>query len=728
MRLSGRTAPAAAALVVALLAPPRPAGAAADPALEGALRTIIDGGPLSAARLGVLVADAVTGEVVLARDPDVLLNPASNVKLVTTAAALARLGPGFRFDTEFLVDGPSAGGPSVRTLFVRGKGDPTLVDERLWAIAGQLAHLGIRRVGDVVVDDGYFDGERVGPGFDQEDGDRSYLAPAGALSLDWNAVAVYVGPGERRGARARVEVEPQSDLFQLDVRATTVSPRNGRRVKVSSSLVAGRQRIVVEGRVPAGSRTQVVWKRIDEPALYFGHTLARLLDLRGVKVQGKVRAGTVAEGARLVHVASSDTLAEVVRRLNKTSNNFVAEQILKTLGAEAKGAPGSWAKGVAAVEDFLAEAGVARGAYVMKNGSGLNDANRFSARQLVTVLRSMWSRFPLQAEYVASLPVAGRDGTLRYRLDGSEAAERVRAKTGTLDNVTSLSGYVQAASGRTYAFAVLANDFSGRPSAAARGVDAIADAIAASGRGAGAVVAAAARARPAEASARASPADLAAAVRTYYALGRSADPRNVAFLRTALRTEADPALRLAVAESVYLSDPDGDTARRTFLDAVSPEPAALGRLWSVAGADDPPPVVRSLAEIAAEGGSDAASRIVDLATASSLDRRLADAIADALAEAAAGAPDELVQALRAARAPAQEAAVSALARGLARSEERDHPFLPELARLAGGDDELAAFARALGPRLDDARRAAEAPGVAPAMLPTAASPSPAASP
>jgi D-alanyl-D-alanine carboxypeptidase/D-alanyl-D-alanine-endopeptidase (penicillin-binding protein 4) len=700
----------------------------ADAALDGALRSIVQAGPLATARLGVFVADVATGEVVLSRDADVLLNPASNVKLVTTAAALSRLGPGFRFDTEFLVDPASAGASSARALHVRGRGDPTLVTERLFAIAGDLFHAGLRRIGDIVVDDSYFDAERIGPGFDQEDGDRSYLAPAGALSLNWNAVAVHVGPGERRGARARVEVEPQSELFQIDVRAITVSPRSGRRVKVSSAFSGGRQRIVVEGRVPAGSRTQVTWRRIDEPSLYFGHTLARLLELRGVRVTGRVRQGPVPAGARLVHVASSESLADVVRRLNKTSNNFVAEQVLKTLGAEVKGGPGSWAKGVAAVEDFLAEAGVPRGGYVMKNGSGLNDANRFSARQLVAVLRTMWTRFPLAAEYMASLPVAGRDGTLRYRLDGTEAADRLRAKTGTLENVTSLSGYVESAAGRTLAFAVMVNDFPGRASGAARGVDAIAGALAASGAGPAALTAAVALARPPalDAAAAASPADLANAVRTYYALGRAGDPRNVAFLRTALRTETDPALRLAVAESAYLSDPDGDTARRTFLDTVSPEETSLGRLWAAVGGDEPPPVVRSLGELAAEGGSEALARLVELATASRLAPALADAVADALAGAAAGAPDELVQALRGAPAAVLEAAVAAIGRGLARSEEPDHPFAPALGRLAGGGDELAAFARALAPRIEDARRAAEvrraAPSVGPAVAP--ASPMP----
>ncbi|HEX9308818.1 MAG TPA: D-alanyl-D-alanine carboxypeptidase/D-alanyl-D-alanine-endopeptidase, partial [Anaeromyxobacter sp.] len=493
--------------------------------LEAALRAIVASGPLAAARAGVFVADVETGKAIFARDPDVLLNPASNVKLVTSAAALARLGPDFHFDTEFYVDAGSAGSASARTLHVRGKGDPSLVTERLWAIAGDLSHLGLKRIGDIVVDESYFDGERHGPGFDQETGDKSYLAPTSAASLNWNTVAVHVAPGERRGAKARVELEPASDLFDLDVRATTVAKGARRRLTVSSVAAGARQRIVVDGRIPQGSRVQAVWRRIDEPGVYLGQTLRRLLELRGVKVSGRVRSGTVPEGARLVHLAQSESLGEIVRRLNKTSNNFVAEQLLKTMGAQAKGAPGTWAKGVEAVEEFLADVGVPRGAYVMKNGSGLNDTNRFSARQLVTLLRAMWGRFPLHAEYVVSLPVAGRDGTIRWRMEGSEAEGHLRAKTGTLENVTSLSGYVETAAHRTLAFAILVNDFPGRTAGAVRSVDAIGTALAASGGAPGALGEAVALAKGAGVvPAAVAAGDLVGPVKTYYALGRAGDP------------------------------------------------------------------------------------------------------------------------------------------------------------------------------------------------------------
>jgi serine-type D-Ala-D-Ala carboxypeptidase/endopeptidase (penicillin-binding protein 4) len=725
---------AAAAALLALLPALLPT-LAAEPVpkeLDAALRAIVDGSPLAGARAGILVADVATGKVVYAKDADVLLNPASNVKLFTSAAALARLGPEYRFSTEFLVEPGPAPGLAPRTLYVRGKGDPSIVTERLWGITGDLQHLGLDRIGDLVVDDSWFDAQRVGPGYDQEGGDKAYLAPTGALSLNFNTVAVHVGPGERKGAKGRVALEPACDHLEVENRTTTVAANGRRRVTVTSSWAGGRQRIVVEGRLPLGSRPHAMWRRIDEPALYFGSALKRLLELRGVKV-GKVRAGATPEGARLVYVSESEALAEIVRKLNKTSNNFTAEQLVKALGAEAKGAPGSWPKGIAAIEDFLADAGIPRGAYVMKNGSGLNDTNRFSARQVVTLLRHVYGRFPLAAEYLASLPVAGRDGTIRWRMEGTEAQGRLRAKTGTLENVTSLSGYVETAAHQTLAFSVLVNDYPGRAGAVVRTVDAVGSALAASGGPPAALGAAVALAKapatPATpAAAAATPEALAQAVRTYYALGRAGDPRNVAFLRSALRSEGDPAIRLAIAECIYLSDPESEGARRAFLEAVSPDAAALGRLWSANAGARPTPVLPSLGDLAAEGGGDALARLVELAQASAQDGGLAAAIADALAGVSASAPEELVSALRAAPGSVADAAIGALGAGLARSDDPDQPFPATLRALAQREGDAATFARALLPRLDDATRAGAASRAAPALVPAAAGSFPARAP
>ncbi|MCM2334882.1 MAG: D-alanyl-D-alanine carboxypeptidase/D-alanyl-D-alanine-endopeptidase, partial [Anaeromyxobacteraceae bacterium] len=583
-------------LLAALLAAAPPARGAPEGGgspLAAGLDDLVLNGPLAEARAGVCVASLDTGAVLYARGADQLLNPASNVKLFTAAAALARLGPEHRFDTEVSTDAASAGlpGGQAKVLYLRGKGDPSLVTERVHALAADLLHLGLRRVGDLVLDDGWFDAVRVGPGFDQEDGDKAYLAPAGALSLNYNTVAVHVGPGERPGAPGRVELEPDSPFFEVVNRTTTGGPRSARRLVVASvPLPGGRQRVLVEGRLPARGRTSVTWKRVDDPPRYLGETLRRLLEQHGVKVTGRVKLGPVAPDAVLLHVAESEPLGVLVRRLQKTSNNFMAEQLLKALGAAAAGPPGTWTSGVAAVEAFLAEVGIPRGAYLMKNGSGLNDANRFSARQTVQLLVAMARRFPLAAEFLAALPVAGKDGTIRSRMEGTDAAGQVRAKTGTLDGVVALSGYVETAGHERLAFAILVNDHGRRNGAVTQRVDELAAFLA--GRGKAAPAAAGPAAAPPPAGAEDARA-LDATVRTYLAMGRAGDRRNLPFLRTALRAEGAPAVRLAVAEALYRSSPDAGAAQRALLEAVASAPGAAPLALVLAAAEpaDPVPVL-----------------------------------------------------------------------------------------------------------------------------------------
>jgi D-alanyl-D-alanine carboxypeptidase/D-alanyl-D-alanine-endopeptidase (penicillin-binding protein 4) len=692
--------------------------------LQQALDEIVARTPLQGARAGIVVASLDSGRVLYARDPDALLNPASNVKLFTSAAVLARLGPEYRFETDVLVDAlPSAG--MVKSLYVKGRGDPTFVTERLWALAGDIAHRDVKVVkGDILVDDSFFDGEREGPGYDQEKGDRSYLAPVGALSLNFNVVAIHVAAGARVGDKGRVELEPASEYLEVDNRVRTVKATGRRRVTPASfRLPSGRQRITVDARLPLGNRNHVFYRKIDDPPAYFGWTLKRLLELRGVKVTGQVRRAAIPPTARLLTTAESESLGEIVRRLDKTSNNFVAEQLLKTLGAEKKGQPGTWPKGVQAVEDFLADVGIPRGSYVMKNGSGLNDANRFSARQTVTLLREMWRRFPVMADFLAALPVAGKDGTTRWRMDGTEG--RLRAKTGTLEGVTSLSGYVETAGFDRLVFSILVNDFPGRAHPTVRAVDAVGSALAAMGGKPAELGAAVASATAPPPGAEEAAADVKAHLATYYRLGRSGDARNVPFLRTALKTEGDPVLRMAAAEAVYLSDPDSESARRAFLDGVATDAASFGRLRTLgAGLEAPAPVLGSLADLAAEGDGEALSRLVQLTAAAMAEPGLADGLADLWEEVARNAPDETIRALRDSPAPAANAALGLMARGLARAQE-PHPLLAAVRRAQADPDEvLAAYALALASRLDEqvaaARavlRAGPAPTIGPAPAP-----------
>jgi len=691
-------------------------------ALKKSLANVLAQTPLSGARASIQVQSLDDGAIVFAQDADDLLNPASNVKLFTAAAALVRLGPEHRFETEFLSDREPGG--RVPVLYVRGKGDPSLSTERLYYIAGELYHAGLREVlGDLVVDDGWFDGQRLAPGFDQEVGDRAYLAPCGALSLNWNAVAIYLRAGDRSGARAHVEIEPASDYFSVDNQLVTAALR-----RFSVTLEPGheKQKVVVRGTVPAERGVLTLWKKIDEPALYFGHTLRRLLAERGIKVRGRVRMGTAPDNARLLYVAQSETLDLILKRMNKVSSNFIAEQLIKTLGAEIKGPPGTFSNGIEVVEDFLhREVGIARGSYVMRNGSGLNDANRFSASQISRLLRFMYQRFPLAPEYLSSMGIAGKDGTLKYRFEGSEAVGRLRGKTGTLENIAALSGYVQSIGGEKFVFAVLVNDYLGKSVSVLQALDAMGAAMAASGGSRDPARAVAAMMSPEAAIGTLE--EVASRVRTYLSIARPRDRKSGAFLRTAWRSEGDPAVRAVIAEALYESDPGDYAAARMYLDSFSADDVVYGRLCRVGvalGVDVPG--LSPLFELAAQGNPEALGQLLRVAGASKDGEKPRKLVGNALTEISRTAPEALLAALRAAGSSEREEAVGLLVRGLA-TADADHPLWSALRKMLGSADAASvSFAKQLeqmisqksasekGPAIQPATATGTAPVIAPA--------------
>jgi D-alanyl-D-alanine carboxypeptidase/D-alanyl-D-alanine-endopeptidase (penicillin-binding protein 4) len=662
-------------------------------ALKKVLLDVVKHSPFESARVSLQVQSLDDGAVILSHNGDELLNPASNVKLFTAAAALAVLGPDYRFETEFLLDdSPQATRP--RALYVRGKGDPSITTERLYAIVSELFHDGLREVGDIVLDDSWFDPERLAPGFDQENSDRAYMAPTGALSLNWNTITVYLRGGERIGAAASVELEPASEYFTIEKSVSTAA-RLGRRFSVQSEQWGDKQKIIVRGTVPLDRGSIAVWRKIDNPPIYFGDTLKRMFADHGIKVKGRVRLGMVPTQSRLLHVSQSETFDLILKRLNKVSSNFVAEQLIKTLATEQKGPPGSFGNGIQVVEEFLEkQVGIPRGSYVMRNGSGLNDANRFSAAQIVRLLRVMYERFPLAPEFLSSLGIAGKDGTLRYRFEGSDAVGRLRGKTGTLEKISSLSGYVQSAGGEKFCFAAIVNDYAGRSGPVVQGLDALGVAVAAAGSSQGPEKAVAALMTP-ETVVK-SIEEIKVRVRTYLAIGKQGDKRNITFLRTAWRTERDPAVRAVLAEALYQSNREDYLGIRALLDSFAVTETVYGRLRDVAkelGVEVPG--VSSIVELAAQGQAEAMSRVVELCRATEGDEHAQREISISMAEVAKTAPRELVIALKSAT-PAERAAASArLAEGLSQAGGLEHPFWPALRSIESSGSELASFAKEL---------------------------------
>jgi D-alanyl-D-alanine carboxypeptidase/D-alanyl-D-alanine-endopeptidase (penicillin-binding protein 4) len=421
---------------------------------------------LAKSKVSVIVLEAESGRPIYARSEKTLLNTASNVKLVTSAAALAQLGPEYRWKTTLAVlapqNGPALapGGEVHGDLFLRGSGDPTLTTEDLASMVADLAALGLHKVhGALVVDDTFFDGKSGGPGSDQKAESYAARAPSSATSLDGNVVAVTVIPAAVAGGAARVIVEPASPYFTIVGRVVTASDGPAAPLVDTQEETGGRTRVVVSGRVRLGTEPRTFYRRVVQPPLFLGYTLRQLLERRGITLDRPVRVGPApALGLRVLSAHESAPLAVAVQDLNKRSSNFAAEQVLRTLGAEVVGRPGTWDKGIEAVSRYLASAGIRRGGYQMSNGPGLYDSNRFSAEQIAIVLRTAARDFRVSAEFLASLAVAGTDGTIAHRMGDSLAERYVRAKTGTLASVSCLSGFAGSPGHVPLVFSILMND------------------------------------------------------------------------------------------------------------------------------------------------------------------------------------------------------------------------------------------------------------------------------
>ncbi len=449
---------------------------AAEGSLPEELRRILGSQPLASSSASVQVLDAATGESLYAHNPGAMLKPASNMKLVTAAAALALLKPEYRFRTWFYADAaPDAEGVIRGNLYVKGGGSPGLVGEDWWQMARHLRALGVRRIeGSLVGDDSFFDEIQRGPRWPSSEVDNPYNAPVSALSCFFNAVAVTVRPGTP-GAPPTVFLEPFDGFVQIANSAVTSG--RGRNLRVSRVFASGQNVIQVSGRIGSDAPPYIVYKSVEDPTLYALHAFREAASREEIQVIGEARRGTVPDGARLIWTHESRPLAQLIRDMNKESNNFMAESILKTIGAEQSGSPGSSAKGAAAVLSWLETIGVTTEGIVIADGSGLSSDNRISADSLAQVLRVTHENFQAAPEFVASLPVGGIDGTLDGRLVETPAMRNIRAKTGFIRGVTSLSGYAMNRGGRALVFSILINDLGDRVWEGSRSVDRICDAL-----------------------------------------------------------------------------------------------------------------------------------------------------------------------------------------------------------------------------------------------------------
>ncbi|MFN0160481.1 MAG: D-alanyl-D-alanine carboxypeptidase/D-alanyl-D-alanine-endopeptidase [Burkholderiales bacterium] len=429
---------------------PLPAG------FPAALAQALKAARLPGAAVGLMVQEVATGRVIASLNADRALNPASVMKLVTTYGALELMGPSYHWRTGFFETGVRRGDVLEGDLVIRGSGDPRFTQEALWLALKAVRARGVREIrGNFVLDRSAFDAAGHDPAKFDGDPLRAYNAGSDALLINFKSLALTFVPQE---GEVVVAVEPRLAGLPLrnavrmgsgpcvDFRAYPVKPR------VDATGIA------LSGTYSSACGVRTWWLHPHEltHVQYAGAVLRQLWTEVGGTLAGDVRDGALPVGARLVHEAESVSLAEVVRDINKFSNNVMARQLFLSLPVEVLKLPGSADRAARAYRAWLMEKKLGGEELVMENGSGLSRVERVASGTLSRMLVAAY-RSPVMPEFMSSMPLVAYDGTMRRRLKTRDVAGQAHIKTGSLNEVRSIAGYVLAASGRRYAVVCVVN-------------------------------------------------------------------------------------------------------------------------------------------------------------------------------------------------------------------------------------------------------------------------------
>ena len=422
------------------------------------VKKILDNSCLKKNNFGIKIYSLDRGEAIIELRAKKLFIPASNLKILTTAVALETLGPNYRFPTSLFTDGTLKDEVLNGNLYIKGHGDPKFVTEQMWLLVNELRNLPIRRItGNIIGDDSFFDNNKRVKTWIKNPGAQAYEAPLGALSFNFNTVQAYVSPGIKAGNKPKIVIEPDTEYITLDNQARTLKPGKRNRLIVNRVEHKGFDEITVSGGITLSQARAQYFLNITDPTQYTLSVLKQYLNHAGIKFTGKIEQRRVPEGAMKLLTHDSEPLTLALQGLNKFSNNFVAEQILKTIGAEKYGQPGTTLKGLKAFKEYLITLGYQQNQYKVLDGSGLSRQNRLSPQIIIDVLRHVKNDLGVYPEFVSALGVMGVDGNVKNRMRGVKSSERARVKTGTLNFVSALSGYFQSRDDETFAFSILMN-------------------------------------------------------------------------------------------------------------------------------------------------------------------------------------------------------------------------------------------------------------------------------
>jgi D-alanyl-D-alanine carboxypeptidase/D-alanyl-D-alanine-endopeptidase (penicillin-binding protein 4) len=405
--------------------------------------------------LSIHVEDVDTGEVVLQWLAGEPRNPASTMKLLTTLVALDTLGPAYRWKTNVYALGEISDGRLDGDLLLRGQGDPFLVTERVWQMLRAIRRLGIDEItGDLLIDDSYFDtGDYDAGAFDRRPL-RAYNVAPNALLMNFKVVRYWFEPN---GSKVTVRLDPALDNLRIDNRLRVVkAPCRGYQRGIAITTNADNDEVIFSGRFPSGCRRYAMDRTVLTHNEFAYGLFKTLWQESGGVFEGGWKNAIASDEDEPVLSFESLPLADMITSVNKHSNNVMARQLLYTLSAEVLGAPGTESGGREVISSWLSDNKLELGKLAVENGAGLSRESRITAADMAMLLRFAWKQ-PYMPEYLASMSLTGVDGTLSRRFRNSDLAGKAHLKTGSLDHVTAIAGYLQSRSGRRFAVVALQN-------------------------------------------------------------------------------------------------------------------------------------------------------------------------------------------------------------------------------------------------------------------------------
>lgn len=423
-------------------------------------RIILDADP--DVHIGVEVMSLKNGQRLYQKSSHHLFAPASCLKMITGAAALQLLGVDFRFETKLLTDGKVEQKTLKGNLFLQGSGDPEFAVRDLEELVFQLKLQNITQIeGNLYVDNTLFDGICQGPGWMWDDKGYDWTAPNDALILNHSCIDLWVKPSDKVGDPPFVYQYPKSDFILIENHAETTKGENN--LSVKRRWMTKENIIDIAGKISSNKQAEHYVISIENPHLYAAHVFRNILTKAGYTFTGKIDAKVTPKNATLLGKHMSRPLCSIVGEMMKTSDNLVANCLFKKMGEKRFGVPGTWQKGSQAVREFLAQTvGVNIDKVVIMDGCGQSRYNLISAHQFVQFLSWMNQQFSFCSEFMSSLPISGTDGTLTHRMSYPVVKGKVRAKTGSMTGISTISGYLTTKDGELIAFSILQNGITGK--------------------------------------------------------------------------------------------------------------------------------------------------------------------------------------------------------------------------------------------------------------------------